>query len=210
MAITELIFGHLLPTLGKDDPTVGVIQFDCVPDETHMSEAEITDHPVEATVGAQAQISDHIRVLPDSVEFNGVVTDTPLVYLASLAPSPVWPMAEVPGAPTTNRADAAYEKLRELMSKGVLLDVATSLRTYEDMAIRSLTVSRNASTGNVMDCRISLRQVTTATSLAIDAPVPDDVANNASAEQGKKDKEESTTKQDDTANESMAFGLLFG
>lgn len=201
MAITELIFGA--PTrvqIGKlIPPTVGLIELDCSVSETHTAVCEITDHPVEFG----SVISDHIRSLPESVEINGLVTNTPLVYLASLlSKSPVKPSL-LPA--WGDRVDAAYQKLLELKNAGVLIDVVTSLRTYSDMAITSIVITRDAATGNVLDCAIGLREIVTATSLAFDLPIPDDVANNAKKEQAKKDKTAADAKKTEKADNTSAI-----
>jgi len=197
--ITELIFGE--PTrvqLGKILlPTVGIIEFDCSLSETHSAEAEVTDHPVENG----SVMSDHIRALPETVEINGMVTNTPLVYLASLlAKSPVQPST----IPTFDRVNAAYLKLNELKNSGTLIDVVTSLRGYTDMAITSIVIVRDATTGNVLNCTVSLREVVTATSLAIGSPIPNDVANKAAAHKAKLAKDAATAKQAETAQQARS------
>ena len=193
MAITELLFRHT-PTkvqIGKLVPsTVGLIEFDCSLSETHTALCDVTQHPVESG----SVMSDHIRALPESIEINGLVTNTPLMYLASLfARSPVKPSVLI--VPGRDRVNEAYLKLHELKNKGVLIDVVTSLRGYKDMAITSIVITRDATTGNVLECVVALQHVVTATSLAFDLPVPDDVANNAKAEQDKKDKKKAKKKQ---------------
>ncbi len=60
------------------------------------------------------------------------------------------------------------------------------------MAIETLSIIRDADKGNVLDCTIGLREVKTATSLAIEKPIPEDVANNPAAEKGKVAKNSAT------------------
>ncbi len=208
MAITELIFGApTMVEIGNPIPVLGVIQFDCSVSEVHSGEAEITDHPVEAAVGAGSVISDHIRVMPEAIEINGLVTNTPLVFLASLtAPSPVFPFVPTP---LLDRVDEAYKTLQKLKNAGSLLDIVTSLRTYSSMAISSLVINRNAQTGNVLDCTVGLREVITATSLALESPIPDDVANQAAAAKAKLAKAEASASQSSTAQSTLS-SLLGG
>ena len=203
MGITDLIFGGERVSLGKKlIPTVGLLEFDCSLAETHTEDAEVTDHPVELG----ATISDHIRTLPVSVEINGLITNTPLVYLASLfAKSPVKMDLSFP---VHDRVDAAYKKLIELKDGGALIDVVTSLRTYSDMAITSISVSRDAANGNVLNCTVALREIKTSISLALDMPIPDDVANKAEEEMGKKSKENATQPQTNAATAPELESML--
>lgn len=207
MSLTNLIFGAPVKVaLGTSEPGVGIIEFDCSESETHTSENEVTDHPVEEG----SLISDHIRVLPDGIEIHGLVTDTPIVYLASVfAKSPVKPTKEASVLAVDDRKNEAYDKLRELKNKGILIDTVTALRTYSDMTITSLTIARNADTGRVLDCTVVLREIQMASSLVLTAPTPDDVANNAAAQKAKIQKLAAKKKQSAQA-QSILSSLLGG
>ncbi len=182
MALTELIFQ-------VSKMAVGAVEFDCSVSETHVDEAEITDHPVEGG----ADMTDHIRKLPVSLELNGLITNTPVAIMASLTG----------GSPVTtdvlpfvlDRVEAGYAELRRTMDEGERLDVSTSLRSYENMAIKNLVVSRDVSNGNVLNCKIGLREIIEAKALSIDLPTPQDVGNNSKKNKGKKGKQDGTTKQ---------------
>jgi hypothetical protein len=140
--------------------------------------------------------------MPEELEINGIVTNTPIVFLASIAAeSPVFPFTP---SPLQDRADTAYWTLRQLKNAGYLLDVVTSLRTYSNMAITSLVVVRDVNNGNVLNCTIALREVKTATSLAFELPIPDDVANNAAAEQAKKSKNAASQSQSGTSQSTLS------
>jgi hypothetical protein len=196
MSVTELIFG------GKTRATVGVVQFDASVFEMHTDEMEITDHPVEDG----SDISDHIRKLPITLEMNGVVTNNPIVFLASVrAKSPV----TTDTTNTLDRVGAAYEKLQELQETGELLDVATSLRDYNNMAIQAMSVSRDASTGNILDATLTLREIIIAKKLTVDLPIPipAKVAKKKKTNKGNKSKVAATTEQA-TKSESILGSLL--
>lgn len=155
MALTELIFGK--PIKGK----IGTVTLDCTVSESHSDEVEITAHPVETG----ATISDHIRKQPITLELEGVITNTPVIFLASVqAESPV----DLDFIPCWDRVTRGYDELRRIQDSGELVDVVTSLREYKSMAIQSLGVRRDASTGNVLSVSITLREVILAKSLAID------------------------------------------
>jgi len=188
MSISELIFGS------KVRAKVGLVQFDCSVSETHSDEATVTEHPVEEGTN----ISDHIRKGPASLELNGIVTNTPIVYLASLqAISPL----DGDLAPVQDRAELAYAELQQIMKDGRTVEVVTSLRTYQNMALTGMSVTRDATTGQVLNCSLSLREITVAVTQTVKAPAPDSTANNKPVNKGKKVKTPATPKQ----NESFAY-----
>ena len=172
MALTEIIFGekrHV--SIGKDIPLgLGVIQFDAAIEETYLDEAEVTEHPIEDG----SNPADHIRKLPETYELTGRITNTPIVYLASVfGQSPVKNAFDAPSLPIQeDRVTDGYGLLRQIQDTGTLSDISTSLRDYQDMAITSLTVRRNAETGQVLDCTVSLKKVKKAKALSVDLPVP--------------------------------------
>jgi len=175
MALTELIFGE------KVRAKIGVVQLDASISENHEDEADITNHPIEDG----GEITDHIRKLPITFSLNGRVTNTPLVYLASqFAKSPV----TTDNVKADDRVAAAYDKLQEIQKTGELVTVVTSLRTYESMAIKNISVVRNAETGNVLDCTLVMQEVLIVKTLVTALPTPVTKANNKAKDKGKKDK----------------------
>lgn len=178
----------------KSKVSVGLVEFDATLSETHRKTNEVTAHPVEAGV----DVVDHIRPLPEEVEINGVVSDTPLVFLASLrAPSPIKGALTRP----SDRADTAYAELEAIMANAELVEVITRLREYEDMAITDMTIERDASTGNVLNASLSLRQVMTVETQTVAAPVPVDAGNAKSKALGKQ-----TPTEASSANATAATG----
>jgi hypothetical protein len=164
MALLSLIFGE------KAKARIGIAELDASLSETHSMSAEVTNHPVEEG----SEISDHIRKQPDSIQISGVVSNTPLVYLASIqAPSPL--MNDL--TPVSDRAELAYAELQRIMSQGETVEVVTSLRTYENMALTSLSITRDAASGNVLNASMDLREVIIVKSKVVAAPVPATPAN---------------------------------
>ena len=194
MGLTDLLFKKTKVSFTSDAD--GVLELDCSLSETHIDEAEVTSHPVEGG----SETSDHIRKLPQTLEVNGIITNTPLVFLASVqAESPVLANQN----PKTDRVSAGYDYLRKLMEDGTLIDVVTSLREYKNMALTGMSVIRDAENGNVLNCTLSLREVIIAGTLPTDLPLPDDVANKLAEDQGKKDKARASAKQDEAAKKAV-------
>lgn len=168
----DVVFG------GKTKATIGVVSLDASISETHTRNAEVTSHPVEDG----ADISDHIRLEPETLSIRGIVSDTPIVWLATFrSPSPI-----VDDITTVNaRVDLAYAELQRVMNEGELVSVVTSLRAYENMAITGMSVRRDASTGNVLDVDLDLREVILAGTQTVEAPPePSAAARKAAQSQG--------------------------
>ena len=193
MALTDLIF------VTKQPAQVGIVQFDCGVSETHTSEATVTEHPVEEG----ADVSDHIRLSPEMIEINGIVSNTPIVFLASVeAPSPL----EDDLVPATDRVQVAYAELRGVMKRGEPVDVITSLRVYENMAIVGMSVMRDNTTGNVLNCSLSLREIIIAQTKTVPVPEPVEVANKKPVDKGKKTKKKPKPKQEEKG-ESIGISI---
>lgn len=150
-------------TTGNPFLPIGAVEFDAALSETHVGNAEVTKHPVE--VGAD--ISDHVRRQPEQLTINGIVSNTPLVFFASLQESP-------------RRAEEAYGKLKELKDNGTVISVVTSLREYANMVITGFTVTRDAQNGQVLNCTLDLVEVLTAEVQTAEVPVPEEGVPNKS------------------------------
>lgn len=69
-----------------------------------------------------------------------------------------------------DRARAVFDSLVTLRDNGTLIRVVTSLRDYPSMVIESLTVPRDAATGEALVFDIALKQVITATLQQVAVP----------------------------------------
>jgi len=190
--ITELF-------IGTQRSVVGVVQFDCTLSVNYSDSCEITSHSVEDG----EDISDNIRPLAATIELNGLVSNTPIALLGGLtAKSPVLTDTVNPD----DRVEAAYSALLKAKDEGTLLDVGTSLRSYENMAIENLNVIRDAANGNVLNCTISLRKIVIATTET--EPIPVQSAVKKAKDKGKKQKESSSEAQ--TAKVQSILSKLAG
>ena len=127
---------------------VETLQLDAAVTEEHGADNEVTAHPVEEG----AAVVDHIRQQPDTITLEGIVTNTPL------------PTDKSPTLAQATRAQDAWDTLRRIRDGGILVEVATPLRVYTDMALVSLRVPRDARTGDALRFTATLRQVRTVTS----------------------------------------------
>jgi hypothetical protein len=109
----------------------------------HSFENDVTDHPVE--VGAD--VTDHSRPKPITVDITGVVSDTPLTNMQSARTGVTLP------------SDDALVRLIAIRDAREPVRVATKLRTYDNMMLVSLAITKDAQTGRALRFRASFKQV---------------------------------------------------
>jgi hypothetical protein len=152
MAIMELIFRRTPVSITTVGAVAGVT-IDATISEEHSSEADVTEHPVEQG----SAITDHIRAKPRRLTLNGVISDTPLTALNF-----------DPG--TTDRPVQAWQELKRIQEQAELVDVVTSLESYYNMALESLSCTRDAQKGQALHFTASLREVIKADAQTVAAP----------------------------------------
>lgn len=212
MSLTEFLFGTKQRVTFGSTPFeggVGFVQLDCSISETHTDSAEITAHPIEDG----SITTDHIRKLPVTLEINGLVTRTPITYLASLLakPSTFASAGFIPSLPGSDRVDDAYALMQKMMDDGVTMIVITSLRNYSNMAIETLAVTRDSTTGQALNCTIILKEVKKAKALSIELPIPENPANNTSTNEGTVPNQASTAAQSSSSESLLSsFASFFG
>jgi hypothetical protein len=177
----------------QDDPNQ-ILEFDAVLNENHVGNANTSDHPVEAG----ADLTDHIQRTPEELQLVGVVTDTPLVFLASIRAEP-----SIPGGDPQNRAQDSYGFLKAIKDAGQLVQVTTTLRDYANMAITGLSVIRDKDKGKSVEAALSLREILIATTEQVEAPEPTNPPRKKKTDQGKKQKKAETA-----ANQQQSSSIL--
>ncbi len=137
----SLLFGRATP------PKIGEIELDASLSESHQFTSEVTQFPVEDG----SVITDHIQNKPDKLDINGFVTNTPVRFLGSVD------LIRTSG--DSGRTELAFEALERIHRDRELVTIVTNLKTYEDMALESLTVPRNATIGDVLEFSASFVKV---------------------------------------------------
>ncbi len=145
---------------------IGNLILDATLSEVHTKTNIVTSHPVEDG----SVISDHIQRQPEKIEITGLVSDSPIVWLASLFASS--PIADDLTHPF-DRADLAYTEVLDMMDSGNMYDVITPLREYENMVVAGVTVTKDGATGNTVPLAIRLEEVITVETKTVAAPVTD-------------------------------------
>lgn len=137
-------------------PRIGTLELDAAVSETHQQEVDVTEHPVERG----SPVSDHLRPKPIQITIEGVISDTPLAGTEFAGLSSV--ASIITGAAPSrrnSRSESALAALQDLVDKQELITIVTGLRSYEDMAITSVTVPRSPSNGASLRFSIQARQV---------------------------------------------------
>jgi hypothetical protein len=154
------------------------VEFDALVSASYTGAADVTDHPVEGA----PDITDHIRRRPKELQLRGVVSNFPILALASLHKDPA-----VPGTDRDTRAEAAFLFLEGLKDDGKLVHVSTSLFDIEDMAITMLSCTRDKDSSNVADISLTLREILVArTELVVQSTEPLDAGKKEKLNLGKK------------------------
>lgn len=115
--------------------------------EDHEFESEITDYPVESG----SNISDNIRPRPITVTMEGLVSKHPFDHIKLLR--------DVPESP--HHPHDAYAVLLAIREDREPVTIRTSLDVFKDMALQSLSMPRDASTGDALRFTAKFQQIQT-------------------------------------------------
>lgn len=124
--------------------SMGGLVFDAVFEETHESELEVTDNPVETGV----VVSDHAYMKPLRLTLSAGVSDTPL-YVP----------ADDPFQSDAGRSKRAYEVLTELQARAEPFDVQTGLKLYKNMVCCAVRTSQDKDTSGALVFTAEIREV---------------------------------------------------
>src|SRR3989338_6434358 len=140
----------------KPKAAIGELILDVAISETHTLQARATEHPVESG----CNIIDHIQILPDSIQFEGIISNTPTAFLGT------------PIFNTGHYADEAFNQLEALMKSGQPIQIVTSLKTYKNMALENLTIKRSAANSDALCFSCSAKEIRMVESKIISLPKP--------------------------------------
>jgi hypothetical protein len=163
----------------------------CV-EEAHNSSADVTEDAVE--VGAP--VSDHVRQKPEELTLDIVISNSPIEQ-------PVDQMSGVTSSMQAvqltgqkqqatvltfsgnfDRVGVVHDELIRLKNEGVLLTITTSLRTYDNMVLRSINANRNARLAHTLTAQLGFKQVRIAQTQTAPAPsIPRASSRNARGQQ---------------------------
>jgi hypothetical protein len=188
LAIAEAILITKTPGVAEFRPDV--FRYDLTENQQHNEEVAMTEHPVTTF-----NVTDHSRRLPDMLNVNGFMTDTPLpggpgfpnIIGGALARSGAAPtlserQIQTGSVAAAIRARAAeqlqgrsklqFEKLRTIMRARQPVAVATSLKFYPTMLIVKMSAARDGGTGGAIPINLQLREIRINTTSLIPATAP--------------------------------------
>jgi len=156
---------------GKKGAIIGSLQLDATVSENHDYTNEVSQFPVENG----DTIIDHIRLVPEKITINGLVSNSPIdVRFQDITDivegtSNTSEVKTVSRDDTPTRVESAQNILlkiagRVIQGKSVrpeIVTIVTGLRVYKDMAITSLTINRTARTGQALPFTASFINVET-------------------------------------------------
>ena len=139
---------------------IGDLALDCTVTETHTATSTVTEHPVESG----ANITDHIRPDPVQLSITGIVSDTPIgsrqvQRSIEVGGASVQVTQQEPPTSTTGYGRAAWAKLDAIRTAAKPVKVVTRDKTYENMALVSLSVPKESKTGGALNFTAQFKQV---------------------------------------------------
>lgn len=229
MALISVLPGKFLG--GRKGIEISGFPLDATVQEVHTLEADVTENPVEEG----APVNDHMDVKARQIVIEGIVSDTPLNFGASLQGAGtiagqvigkkigstlgqqvgavaggalIGLLLNRSGSPTKN----AYDHFKRLQEARVTFDVISGVQVYANMVLTSLTVTRDTSTGKSLRFSATCKQVRIVKNETVEVPNSVAVVNAATkAELGKK-AQSAITKDNRTLAKSLYDGAagIFG
>lgn len=134
--------------------SLGGFIVDVTLNEEYTFDSDVTDFPVESG----SSIVDNIRPKPIVVRIEGIVSNTPIGNVAQARQN-----AGNGGNGATPPSDQAYDVLLKIRDAREPVTITTSLRTYENMALQSLSMPRATGRGDELRFNATFKQVTIVT-----------------------------------------------
>ena len=126
-------------------------EIDVTLSEEHFFDNEVTEHPVERG----ADVTDHVRARPVRITLEGLVSDTPIGDLAIRRKE----FTLINGEAFALPSDESFARLLAIRDAREPVTIETSLRSFDDMMLESLTVPRTPQNGDALRFRATFVQV---------------------------------------------------
>ena len=137
----------------KSGYSVGDLVFDLVLSEDHAFTSTVSAHPVETG----ADITDHIQKQLQAGKLKGLISNHSI--RAGAGSLDRIDRGAWAGAAGAGRAGAAWEVCRKIWETQQPVTIVTGLDTYKDVAIKNITTSRDAETGDALEIEVSFQQI---------------------------------------------------
>src|SRR5690242_20675376 len=130
---------------------------DCSISENHTYESQVTEYPVESG----SNISDNIRPMPITVEMECLVSNSPIGIIRDFRDTTSGSGTGGGGDDATKPSVAIYEKLQTIRNNRQPVTIRTSLRTFERMVLKNLTIPRSGKSGDDLKFTATFQQIDT-------------------------------------------------
>lgn len=145
------------------------LELDAAETYGHEHTAETTDRVIDAG----ATVTDHVRLNPDTMTLEGVVTNSPLRAMAPTRDRVVSTQSiKLPDGTGVSVAqwDATFDRVRQtdelfqqLMESRALLKITTALRVMENLILTRYAPKKDGSTGNSLAVVLEVKHLRFAT-----------------------------------------------
>lgn len=167
---------------GRKAGIIGELQLDATISESHDYTNEVTQFPIEQG----ADIADHVKIKPEEITIDGFVTNSPLTILFEdiseivKVKSGEVEVKSTSREGTVNKVELARDILLKISGRQIqgkdtppqIVDIITGLRVYTGMMLTSLSIPRNAKTGQAMLFTARFMKVITVQSETVTIPNP--------------------------------------
>lgn len=137
----------------KQPVSVNGIEFDALISQTDTLEATVPEYTVEDGF----VVSDAIILNPEKLDMVLYITDTPVTWYSRHGSG-------------QNRVESIEKQLKELYYTAEPTTVVTSTRSYTDMAIESLSISKSSEIGYAREVSISFKKIRVTTAKTTTIP----------------------------------------
>jgi hypothetical protein len=151
MSFAEFLFGKKVKISAGE---FEFIELDCTENETYTHDSDVTNHPIEEG----ANVSDHYRPLADRIVIEGLVSNH------SIAKTGV--------NLDFTRSEDVYAILRDWRKQALRLSLTTGLDEFDDLVLKSFTVTRDKFTGESLPVRLEFLEIQTVESQLSTATAP--------------------------------------
>jgi hypothetical protein len=142
MALSLLLGGSREYGFKKSGLTDFAFELDLILSERHTMRSEVTRFPIEEG----AEIADHVIKQPKRIQLTGLVSNTPVQILGGLS--------------FEDRVQNAIDVLEQLREDKEIVTVVSGLKVYSDMIFTELIYPRDNITGQALEFRAILDEIT--------------------------------------------------
>lgn len=135
----------------------GNIEIDATLSEGHEWQADATTNPVE--IGAD--VTDHVIPNNDRISIRGFVTDAPINGIVGNA---------TPTVNGSNRTQAVFDLLKQLIEARLPMTVITKYHIYTDMVLTAVNIPRDRGTGEAIEFNADFLHIRLVSTQTVDVP----------------------------------------